>query len=208
MISRLNRHCAYFPCHSGLEDCTFCYCPFYPCGNERRGRYITTKNARKVWSCEDCNWIHKRAVVDKIFRSILADNFEIQNTGGKLKAKGTGVIILGHGSKLKEANETVRRIAKEIRARSGIAVVEPAYLQLCRPDLQAAIKKVVKMECKRVIVVPLFLFRGNHVNRDIPNVIKQEAKAHKGVELVYARNIGEDPRLSILVMDRIKEMIR
>lgn len=207
MISRLNRGCAYFPCHDGLEDCTFCYCPFYPCGDERRGRYVIAKDSRKIWSCKDCNWIHKRKVVDKIFREIRAGNFKMQNPVSKLKAKGTGVIILGHGSRLKKANDTVRRVAKEIRDRSGIAIVEPAYLQLCRPDLRKVIKKVVKAGCRRVIIVPFFLFRGNHVNRDIPNAIKQESKIHRKVELVYARNIGEDPRISSLVMDRIKEMI-
>jgi Zn-finger protein len=207
MIGRLNRGCAYFPCHSGLGDCTFCYCPFYPCGDESKGRYVITKDARKVWSCKDCNWIHRRKVVDNIFHTIRTDNFKMQNTGGRLKIKKTGIIILGHGSKLKKANDTVRRVAKEIRSRSGIAIVEPAYLQLCPPDLQKVIRKVVKAGCKRVIIVPFFLFRGNHVNRDIPNAIRQEAKIHRKVELVYARNIGEDPRISSLVMDRIKEMI-
>ena len=66
MVKRLNKACKYFPCHKGLEDCTFCYCPFYPCLDKKRGKYVYSGN-KAVWSCEDCNWIHKKKVVDGIF---------------------------------------------------------------------------------------------------------------------------------------------
>ncbi|HCX89553.1 MAG: hypothetical protein COW04_13340 [Deltaproteobacteria bacterium CG12_big_fil_rev_8_21_14_0_65_43_10] len=44
---------------TNLEDCTFCYCPFYPCGEESTGgKWIRGA----IWSCEDCNWIHRSEV--------------------------------------------------------------------------------------------------------------------------------------------------
>jgi Zn-finger protein len=71
MISRANKFCKYFPCHKGLEDCTFCYCPFYPCKDENRGEYTySSKTKRNVWSCQECNWIHKKKTVDMIFNII------------------------------------------------------------------------------------------------------------------------------------------
>ncbi len=71
MIKRLNKACKYFPCHTGLEDCTFCYCPFYPCRDEKKGIFIyPAKHKKGVWSCEFCNWIHKRKVVENIFTLI------------------------------------------------------------------------------------------------------------------------------------------
>ena len=206
MVSRLNRHCAYFPCHDGLGDCTFCYCPFYPCGNKRKGRYIITKDSRNIWSCKDCNWIHKKKVVDKIFCVIRSNNLKLRQTANKLKSKATGIVILGHGSNLKRANDTVGRVAAEIKKRSGLGVVEPAYLQLCKPDLKTVIKKVVKAGCRRIVIVPFFLFEGNHVRRDIPNAIKQDVKIYRQVEFIYAKNIGQDPRISDIVMDRISEV--
>lgn len=59
-----NLECEYFACHNGQESCTFCYCPFYPCGDgSTNGSWITDKN---VWNCKDCNWIHKDVVVDEV----------------------------------------------------------------------------------------------------------------------------------------------
>ncbi len=205
MTDRLNRHCAYFPCHERLGDCTFCYCPFYPCKDKHLGMYIITRDKRRVWSCEDCNWIHNKNVVDRIFNMIRNSNLKRSITVDKFRLEDTGVIILGHGSKLKRANDLLYRLAQKIRSENGLDIVEPAFLQLYQPDLRKAIRKVVKRGCKRVIIVPFFLFEGNHVSRDIPKVIKEEARIHKKVELVYAKNLGQDYRISSIVMDCIRE---
>lgn len=62
-----NLGCDYYPCHQEGENCTFCYCPFYPCGDSSTGgRWIKEKG---VWSCEACTWIHKdktaQCIMDK-----------------------------------------------------------------------------------------------------------------------------------------------
>ena len=66
-----NKKCKYFPCHKeeDLEDCTFCYCPLYPCRDESRGGYwLKSPKIRegKVWACEKCVWIHKKENVKKL----------------------------------------------------------------------------------------------------------------------------------------------
>jgi Zn-finger protein len=65
----IDNTCDYHPCHSPLEDCTFCFCPFYPCGDESTGgRFVVSKKTGKdVWSCKKCVWIHKKEVVEAIF---------------------------------------------------------------------------------------------------------------------------------------------
>ena len=127
-ILRINKSCAYFSCHKGLEDCTFCYCPFYPCKDQARGEFIFTKNKKKIWSCLDCSWIHKKKNVDNIFKLVRLSNINPRKSNQKLKTKNTGIIILGHGSKLKKANNSLCEVVKEIK-KHGLEVVEPAYLQ-------------------------------------------------------------------------------
>ena len=71
MVRKLNKACKFFPCHTELEDCTFCYCPFYPCLNEDKGRFIYSAKFKKdIWSCKSCNWIHKSKVTENIFNLI------------------------------------------------------------------------------------------------------------------------------------------
>lgn len=61
----LHRDCPYFPCHKRLEDCTYCYCPFYPCKDEALGRWIQNKDG-KIWDCSDCTIFHKKEMVGLI----------------------------------------------------------------------------------------------------------------------------------------------
>lgn len=63
--------CEYNPCHFKGQDCTFCYCPFYPCNDEDLGSNIKGKHG-DVWSCSDCLLIHRtevcRFVIDEVNR--------------------------------------------------------------------------------------------------------------------------------------------
>lgn len=66
VIKGPNFECEYYPCHEGRVNCTFCYCPFYPCGDSSTGgKWIKEKG---VWSCEACTWIHEDKVVDCILK--------------------------------------------------------------------------------------------------------------------------------------------
>ena len=56
-----NFSCENYPCHHHPQNCTFCYCPFYPCRDTSTGgRCIKEK---KVWDCSECTWIHQDEVV-------------------------------------------------------------------------------------------------------------------------------------------------
>ena len=58
--------CAYYPCHFEGQDCTYCFCPFYPCGDRVRGRFIIGRKGKKVWTCKDCSDVHRPAVVKRV----------------------------------------------------------------------------------------------------------------------------------------------
>ncbi|MFQ5681316.1 MAG: CbiX/SirB N-terminal domain-containing protein [Candidatus Omnitrophota bacterium] len=205
MIRRTNRHCKYFPCHSGLEDCAFCYCPFYPCGDKRRGgEWLSAKNGAVVWSCQGCLWIHKKDTVDKIFSLIAKGGFPRPGQRPEIKTKGdnAGVIILAHGSRVKKANSLVGKIADMLSREIGLPA-RAAYLQLCRPGLEETVKALCQKGCRKIIIVPFFLFVGNHVRRDIPRVIRGLKKKYLHTTFVYTENLGQDPRIRQIVLERI-----
>lgn len=56
-----NLGCEFYPCHSHPQNCTFCYCPFYPCGDSSTGGHWIKEKG--VWSCEACDWIHEDETV-------------------------------------------------------------------------------------------------------------------------------------------------
>lgn len=215
MIQRTNQACKYFPCHQDLEDCTFCYCPFYPCREEGLGKYVySSRLKKKVWSCKDCNWIHQIKTVDRIYRLIRGHSRELRKDIPRVKFKKktlsdkqTGVVVLGHGSRLEKANELIPRIIRDLKQTLGLSKIYPAYLQLAHPELGESLERLAKAGVGRIIIIPFFLFVGNHVSRDIPEIIEQEKKKYPDVSFIYTKNLGEDSRIADIVADKIMENI-
>ena len=62
-----NHECPYFPCHHPDQDCTFCYCPLYPCEDTVLGEFVTSgRTGGKVWSCQKCMWMHRGDVASSL----------------------------------------------------------------------------------------------------------------------------------------------
>jgi threonine-phosphate decarboxylase len=77
--------CKYYPCHFSGMDCTFCFCPFYPCLDEKRGSFIVGKRGTKVWTCKECAEIHDPKKVKLILSQSMAE--EIENLSKKERQK-------------------------------------------------------------------------------------------------------------------------
>ncbi len=77
----IDMNCDYFPCHKGLKDCSFCYCPFYPCYHDKTGgeEIISQKTRKPVWSCAKCLIPHNPAYVNKIYEGLLKLGERIEN---------------------------------------------------------------------------------------------------------------------------------
>ena len=66
--------CEYYPCHFEGQNCTFCFCPFYPCENEcTKGKWITSSGGSKVWSCIDCHIVHNKEIARKILDTLMQE---------------------------------------------------------------------------------------------------------------------------------------
>jgi sirohydrochlorin ferrochelatase len=53
--------------------------------------------------------------------------------------------------------------------------------------------------------MPLLLFSGNHVLKDIPDEIENEKRKYPEIQFFYARNLGADKRIAQIAADRIDE---
>jgi len=81
--------CEYYPCHFAGQDCTFCFCPFYPCEDERTGgECIERSSGGRVWSCVNCHLMHKGEVSQKILDILM----EKGSTEENLKAAWKQVV--------------------------------------------------------------------------------------------------------------------
>ncbi|MEM2817758.1 MAG: cysteine-rich small domain-containing protein, partial [Archaeoglobaceae archaeon] len=58
--------CPHYPCHFEGQDCSLCYCIFYPCFIYKFGDLIVSSKGNFVWSCKKCEWVHRKENVEEI----------------------------------------------------------------------------------------------------------------------------------------------
>lgn len=74
-----DKKCKDYPCHFDGQDCTWCFCPFYPCEDESTGGGWTKDEwagGEIVWGCKNCNWIH----TSKVAKCVLSEFLGIAKT--------------------------------------------------------------------------------------------------------------------------------
>ncbi len=80
-----NTSCESYPCHFEGQDCTWCYCPLYPCLYDKNGEYVVTGTGRRIWDCSNCVTIHKKNTASKVLNIL-------QKSGQKIEKINSGDI--------------------------------------------------------------------------------------------------------------------
>ena len=70
-----NVSCEWYPCHFKRQNCSLCFCPFYPCMDPELGEMVKGKNG-PVWSCQECFWAHRHDVAADFFREMNGRKFD------------------------------------------------------------------------------------------------------------------------------------
>lgn len=77
--------CPYYPCHNfSDQNCSFCYCPLYPCMDREFGHSITTPGG-ELWSCMDCKFIHEPEVAAHLLKNPEAGITELKAVRNRSK---------------------------------------------------------------------------------------------------------------------------
>ena len=115
-----------------------------------------------------------------------------------------GLIVFAHGSRIESANEGVRTVARQLAELGSFGTVQPAFLELGDPDLQGAVAQIAQRGLKRIIVIPYFLTLGLHLERDLPQIIKELAAHHPGIQIAVTPPLEGHPGLLQALLDRAR----
>ncbi|HBP64574.1 MAG TPA: cobalamin biosynthesis protein CbiX [Desulfosporosinus sp.] len=117
------------------------------------------------------------------------------------------IIILGHGSRRAEANQGLLDVAQKVSHILG-ETVTPAYMAHGKPSLPEAVEAKILEGALRIVVMPLFLFRGIHVTVDIHEELREIREQHPNVEIIFTQELGADDGIAKLASLRIKEAVK
>lgn len=103
----------------------------------------------------------------------------------------TALILFAHGARDPEWANPMRRVQAAVRSRQPGVPVELAFLEFMAPTLPDCIASLLADGVGKIVVMPMFIARGGHLKRDVPEMLAALRLAHPQVEFVLGDAIGE-----------------
>jgi sirohydrochlorin ferrochelatase len=122
--------------------------------------------------------------------------------------KTMAILLFAHGSRVEEANDGVRDLARQVEARGTYPYVRATFLELAEPNLGAAIAQAAEAGFRRVIVIPYFLTMGLHMRRDLPSLVAPEKQKHPDLEIEVGQSLEGHPLMASVILERVREVTR
>ncbi len=118
--------------------------------------------------------------------------------------KKKALIIVDHGSKVKEANELLIDIAELIKNKndSEFEIIAYCHMELAEPTISQAFDKCVSEGANHIVVHPYFLAPGRHSTQDIPRMVMDAAAGHPEVSYKVTEPLGIHDNIIEVILER------
>ncbi|MEM7439231.1 MAG: sirohydrochlorin chelatase [Pseudomonadota bacterium] len=122
-------------------------------------------------------------------------------------ASKTGIMICGHGSRAKSAEEEFGLLARGLRKRFPDTQVEYGFLEYSAPNIHMGLDALRDAGVDRILAVPGMLFAATHAKNDIPSVLTTYQEKNPGLTVAYGRELGLHPQMIAAFEARILEAL-
>jgi sirohydrochlorin cobaltochelatase len=121
--------------------------------------------------------------------------------------ENSGIIICGHGSRAKIAEEEFSLLATGLRARFPQLEVEYGFLEYSSPNIHMALDRLIAKGITNIYAVPGMLFSATHAQNDIPSVLITYMQKHPGLTIKYGQELGLHDEMIMAFQHRIMEAL-
>ena len=119
----------------------------------------------------------------------------------------SGIIICGHGSRAKTAQEEFSLLAKGLRSRFPQLEVEYGFLEYSSPNIHMSLDRLIAKGITNIYAVPGMLFSATHAQNDIPSVLITYMQKNPALKIKYGQELGLHEEMIIAFQHRIMEAI-
>lgn len=119
---------------------------------------------------------------------------------------GAAVLLLGRGGSDPDANSDFYKISRLLWEKLDYKLVEPAFMGVTAPLIKEGVERCIKLEAKKIVILPYFLFTGILMKR-LETMIVEFEQEYPGIEFKLAGYFGFHSRLKTVIKDRIDEAL-
>lgn len=118
-----------------------------------------------------------------------------------------GVLICGHGSRAKIAEEEFSLLAKGLKQRHPTLKIDYGFLEYSAPNIHMALDRLIEQGVEKIYAVPGMLFAATHAQNDIPSVLLTYQEKHPGLVIEYGKELGLHQEMINAFQTRIREAL-
>lgn len=121
----------------------------------------------------------------------------------KQLSNDVGILICGHGSRAKIAEQEFSLLASGLQARFPQLAIAYGFLEYSAPNIHMALDELVAKGVKKIYAVPGMLFAATHAQNDIPSVLHTYQQKHPGLAIEYGQELGLQDSMQQAFANRI-----
>jgi sirohydrochlorin cobalto/nickelchelatase len=129
--------------------------------------------------------------------------------------RNVGILLVGHGSKKEYNTELITKTASLLSEKYPDFLVRTGFMWFTKPTITESLEAFVDDEIESIVILPLFLERGIHLDEDIPKILGLSSGQQKGtfklknreIPLVYANPIGPNPILADIMVENAQKAL-
>jgi len=113
-----------------------------------------------------------------------------------------GILIIGHGSRSKDAMEVFNKVVEQFKE-STSTEVEGCFMEISQPFIPETIEKMYNKGIREITVLPYFLFNGIHIKEDIPGILAETKEKYTDLSISIAQPIGYHKAIVEILKERM-----
>ena len=106
-----------------------------------------------------------------------------------------GIMICGHGSRSKTAEQEFGLLARGLKQRFPETPVEYGFLEYSAPNIHMGLDELRNAGVNHIVAVPGMLFAATHAKNDIPSVLTTYQKKFQHLKISYGRELALHPKM-------------
>ncbi|MGE0211242.1 MAG: sirohydrochlorin chelatase [Parvibaculaceae bacterium] len=140
-----------------------------------------------------------RAAADRVAEAI-------DSAPGDISRHETLLMVVGRGASDPDANSNVAKVTRMLWEGFGFGWAETAYSGVTFPLVPPALEHGARLNYRRIVVFPYFLFTGILVQR-IYDAVDEAARRFPGIQFLKASYLNDHPLVVDTVMERLEQIV-
>ena len=114
------------------------------------------------------------------------------------------VLIVSHGSHSPKTKQEIKALVLKFKGKTHIPIIAYAILEIEKPSIPEGIQNCFDQGAREIKILLNFLNSGQHVDQDIPQLVKEARLKYPGLTIKISSPVGQHEGIVDLFLDLMK----